>query len=337
VQQILLRIPLVGLDRVLTLYGYGLAMCLGFLAAIMLASWRARREGQPTEVVHNAALAAFVGGILGARLFFVVQYTGGVPSLWELLKIWEGGLTFYGGFVLAVLAVGAYLALTRRPLLYWLDVFAPSVALGLAFGRLGCYLNGCCYGDVCDSWAGMAWPAGTIPWQHYADLLAAQHGLAGLPETGPVAGALAGAAAAVWQPPPLVPTQLISLVNALLLAFVCDRAWGWKRRHGQVIVLFVILYGISRFLLEMLRADEAEAWLLGLPTLLSAIGLEAQAARLPGLTISQNVAIVLVLGGTAAWVLLARSRRPALDASFVPAEPETQPQPKAKAEARKRR
>jgi len=235
VRQVLVRIPIPGTDSGITLYGYGVAMCLGFLAAILWAARRAKRDGQPPEVIYNAALCCFFGGVFGARAFYFVQNSGQFPSLWDLVRIWEGGLTFYGGFLLATLAVIVYLKASRRPVLYWLDVIAPSLALGLAFGRVGCFLNGCCYGDVCRHGWGMVWPAGTIPW--------------------------------------------------------------------------------DRFLLEMIRADEVPQYLLGLPTLLGVLGMPARGeamARDFGLTISQNIAIVMVVGGGLALVALARSRRPGL-------------------------
>jgi len=330
VRQVLLRIPIPGADQVLTLYGYGAMMCLGFLAAILLAAHLAKRRKQSPEVVYNIALLCFFGGILGARLFFVVQHSGQFPRLVDLVKIWEGGLTFYGGFLLAVAAVVTYLAATGRPVLYWLDILAPGVALGEGFGRMGCFLNGCCYGDVCRTGWGPAWPAGSIPWQHYAEPFLASAGwsqapgsLAALGMTpaqpvGAAAGALAGSLAAAWQAPAIYPTQLLSLLNAVLLTLVLCALWRWKRRHGQVLLSLILLYGVSRFLLEVLRADEAPVYLLGLPTLLEALGLQATAARLPGMTISQNVAVAMVAGGAAGLVLLARRRHPQLQAGYDP-------------------
>ena len=308
-RQILVRIPIPGIDHELTLYGYGLAMCLGYLAAILLAARRARQEGQPPEVIHNAALCCFFGGVLGARAFFVVQYSTQFPSLWDLVRIWEGGLTFYGGFVVATLAVIVYLRLARRPVLYWLDVIAPSLALGLAFGRLGCFLNGCCYGAVCRlNHGGMAWPVASIPWYHYAEQHLASLGLGPVLSGGAEGGALAGALAATWTMPAIIPSQIYSIVNALLLALVLYVMFAHRRRNGQVILTFAVLYGITRFLIESVRADEASAYLLGLPTLLRILGMHETAAALPGLTISQNIAIAMVAGGGLALAALARSR-----------------------------
>jgi len=284
VRQVLVRIPIPGTDSGITLYGYGVAMCVGFLAAILWAARRAKRDGRSPDVIYNVALCCFFGGVFGARAFYFVQNAGRFPSLWDLVRIWEGGLTFYGGFLLATAAVIVYLKATRRPVLYWLDVIAPSLALGLAFGRIGCFLNGCCYGDICRHGWGMVWPVGSIPWERFRDT-------------------------------PLYPSQIYSAVNALLLALVLHVAFHYRRRNGQVILMFTVLYGVSRFVLEMIRADEVPEYLLGLPTLLGLIGMHARGEALIadyGLTISQNIAIVMVIGGGLALVALARSRRPGL-------------------------
>ena len=203
-----MRIPIPGTDHVLTLYGYGLAMCLGFLLAILTASRRAKRDGSPPEVVHNAALACFFGGVFGARAFFVLQNHGQFDSLLALLRIWEGGLTFYGGFLVAVVATVIYLRLTRRNVLYWLDVITPSLALGLAFGRVGCFLNGCCYGDVAGAGPGMVWPVGSIPWYHYAEAYLSEAGQAGCLPLGAAGGARGGALAAGWRMAAVHPSQV---------------------------------------------------------------------------------------------------------------------------------
>jgi phosphatidylglycerol---prolipoprotein diacylglyceryl transferase len=318
VRQILLRIPIPGTDSSLTLYGYGAMLCLGFLVAIFVAAWRARRLKQSPDIIYNIALVCFFGGLIGARAFYVIQYGGQYRSLLDFLKIWEGGLTFYGGFLMAVLAVIVYLRVTRRPILFWLDILAPSVALGEGFGRLGCFLNGCCYGGVCSHGWGFAWPAGTIPWEHYAEQALA-NGDASLMNSGGAAGsAITAALAAGWQAPTIYPTQLLSFVNAVLLFLALHLMFRSKRRHGQIIVSLILFYGVSRFLLECLRADEARIYFLGLPTLLEGLGQQSLAAGLPLLTISQNLAIVMVIGGVAGLVLLQRNRRAELQAAWAP-------------------
>jgi len=316
VRQVLLRLPIPGTDLVLPLHGYGLAMAVGFLLAILTAARRAKRDGRPPEVVHNAALACFFGGVFGARAFFVLQNHEKFNSLLDLFLIWEGGLTFYGGFLLATLATVAYLRLSRRNVLYWLDVITPSMALGLALGRVGCFLNGCCFGDVATAGPGMVWPVGSIPWYHYAEVqvpaFAQALGQFHLEGGGAVVGAVGGALAAAWRMPAIHPSQAYSLVNALGLSLVLSVMFWRRRRNGQILLTFAILYGITRYLLELLRADEPEAYLLGLPTLLRLVGAREAADALPGLTISQNIAVVMVVGGSLLLWRLMKSRRPGL-------------------------
>ena len=315
-RQVLLRIPIPGTEHVLTLYGYGLAMCVGFLLAILTAARRARRDGSPPEVVHNAALACFFGGVFGARAFFVVQNYDRFDSLLDLLRIWEGGLTFYGGFLVATVATVAYLWLSRRNVLYWLDLITPSMALGLACGRVGCFLNGCCYGDVASAGPGMVWPVGSIPWYHYAEAQVPAFAEAVRMFAGEgravLTGAVGGASAAVWRMPAIHPSQAYSLVNALALSVVLSVMFWRRRRNGQVLLAFVVLYGLTRYLLEVIRADEPEVYLLGLPTLLRLLGAREAAGALPGLTISQNIAVVMVVGGGLLLWRLMKSRRPGL-------------------------
>jgi phosphatidylglycerol:prolipoprotein diacylglycerol transferase len=316
VRQVLLRIPIPGTDHVLPLHGYGLAMAAGFLLAILTAARRARRDGSPPEVVHNAALACFFGGVFGARAFFVLQNHEQFDGLFALLRIWEGGLTFYGGFLVATLATVGYLHFSRRNVLYWLDVITPSMALGLACGRIGCFLNGCCYGDVARAGPGMVWPVGSIPWYHYAEeqvpAFAEAVRVFGGPGGAAVSGAVGGAAAAVWEMPAIHPAQVYALVNALGLALVLSLMFWRRRRNGQILLTFAVLYGITRYLLEAIRADEPETYLLGLPTLLRLVGAREAAETLPGLTISQNIAVVMVAGGGLLLWRLLKSRRPSL-------------------------
>jgi len=140
-------------------YGYGLMLVLGFLAGVSLARWRARRAGENPEVVTACGLLAMLGGILGARIAYVIQhwhgqFAGEENPLWAVLNLTSGGLIYYGGAVLAVVAVLGYLFVRRLPVRRYLDIIAVSLMVGLAFGRVGCLLNGCCYGARCEpTWA----------------------------------------------------------------------------------------------------------------------------------------------------------------------------------------
>ncbi|MEM6329579.1 MAG: prolipoprotein diacylglyceryl transferase family protein [Planctomycetota bacterium] len=145
----------------LPIRGYGVMLLLAASTGLAMAIHRAGRRGVPADTVLSMAFAMFVLGILGARVFFVVRYWGDVfaphglaAGLRKALLFTEGGLVVYGSLVGGAVA---FLWFTRRaklPVLAMADVIAPSLVAGLAIGRIGCLLNGCCYGGVCDRpWA----------------------------------------------------------------------------------------------------------------------------------------------------------------------------------------
>lgn len=130
-------------------YSYGFALAAAFLAAFFLARAEARRKGMETEVVYDLVLAAAVGGILGSRLIYVLaNWPEFALNPLHALAIWEGGLVFYGGLVGGALT--CWLVILRKKLSFFkvADMVAPSLAMGAAVGRVGCFLNGCCYGVI---------------------------------------------------------------------------------------------------------------------------------------------------------------------------------------------
>src|SRR5690242_4179706 len=152
------RIPVLNIP----VYGYGLMMVIGFMAAIEVAKRLAKRVGLDPEIFVNAALIALVTGVLGARLSHVIenwpQYTRADRSAWanflDAINIRSGGLTFYGGFLLSFPTLVLYAIWKKVPVRVGMDIVAPCVMIGLAFGRIGCFANGCCYGAECNlPWA----------------------------------------------------------------------------------------------------------------------------------------------------------------------------------------
>ncbi|MEO6182946.1 MAG: prolipoprotein diacylglyceryl transferase family protein, partial [Verrucomicrobiota bacterium] len=129
---------------------YSALLLMGYFAAYLLARWRAKKNQVEGRHIDNLVLLLLVICPIGAR-FFSRLFDFPTPiGLWEALKIWKGGgLVFYGGMVFGVIVVVAYAKATKIRLLEFSDVLAPSLALGLAFGRVGCFLSGCCWGDVC--------------------------------------------------------------------------------------------------------------------------------------------------------------------------------------------
>jgi phosphatidylglycerol---prolipoprotein diacylglyceryl transferase len=218
----------------LTIYWYGVLVAVGFLAGLWTAVRRCPRDGLPGERIADLGVWLMVGAVVGARLFFVVSYWredfAGKP-IWEVLMIRNGGLVFYGGLVGASLACILHARAKRLPLWKVADALAPSVALGYVFGRLGCFMYGCCYGQVCDlPWA-VHFPSGHATYPHGVH-----------------------------------PTQLYeSLMNLGLYAAL---AWQYRRKtfDGQVFASYLMGYAVLRSIGEIFRGDYALRYLGGWAT-----------------------------------------------------------------------
>jgi phosphatidylglycerol---prolipoprotein diacylglyceryl transferase len=264
-RQILFTIPIFGGIKI---FGYGTMLFLAFLGSMNLAAWRARREKLDPEVVYDLALWVFLGGLIGARLFYVIQYWGDkVHTIAEIFKIWEGGIVLYGSIMGGTAAFFIYRALRPFPLRPFLDVVAPSLALGIALGRLGCFLNGCCYGDLCDNlpWT-VSFPRHSPPWSdQVADGLILRN--------------------AAWSLP-VHPTQIYSVIDGLVLLLLLSAYYPLRKRDGEVMALLMVTYPITRFLIEYLRNDEGVFF--------------------AGLTVSQNISVLLFGSGLLYWYGLAR-------------------------------
>ncbi|MBP7746407.1 MAG: prolipoprotein diacylglyceryl transferase [Phycisphaerae bacterium] len=153
---VVFKVPGLGLE----VPGYGLMLMIGFLLSIWWAARRAERSGANPDVVLNCGFLALLCGVVGARFMYVVhywdQFSGGnlLQIILKIIDVRRGGLEVYGGFILVVASVLVYLWWGRHSIRWYFDIVAPSAALGMAIGRLGCFLNGCCWGGVCDlPWA----------------------------------------------------------------------------------------------------------------------------------------------------------------------------------------
>ena len=231
-------------------YSYGVMMAVAFLAGLWTASRRGLREGVAPDKIVDFGPWLIVGALVGARAVHVVtywneQYAG--KSFWEIFMIRNGGLVFYGGLIGAALAT--ILCARRKQLPLWkvADILAPSVALGYVFGRIGCLLNGCCFGRVC-----------TLPW--------AIHFPPGH-ET---------------YPNGVHPTEIYeSLLN---LGLYLGLAWLYRRKKfdGQVFAAYLLCYAVSRSIVEAFRGDYTAVHLHGglTPAHLISIGIFAGGAAL---------------------------------------------------------
>ena len=207
----------------LTIHWYGVMIALAFLAGLWTATRRARRENISSERIADIVIWLMVGAILGARIVYVATYWkdefAGQP-LSEIFMIQHGGLVYYGGLIGATIAGFIYIRWKKLPLWKTADVLAPSIALGNVFGRIGCLLNGCCYGRAC-----------SLPW---AIRFPPGHPTGGLP---------------------VHPTEIYdALLNLILYGFL---AWLFRRKKfdGQVFSTYLLCYAVTRSIVEYFRGD----------------------------------------------------------------------------------
>jgi phosphatidylglycerol:prolipoprotein diacylglycerol transferase len=210
----------------LTLRTYGALIALAFLAALRLAKWAAQLRGIPEKFLMDLAILLVFSGLFGARLFYVLlSWPYYSVHLLESLKVWEGGLVFYGGFITAAIVGYVYARLHSVSVGMIADCLAPALAIGQSIGRWGCFFAGCCFGKPT-----------SLPWAvHFKDPAS----LAPL-DIG------------------LHPVQIYEAFGNLAIAFIV-----WKRLlhkpeppRGQVFWLYVLLYGVLRFGMEMMRGDD---------------------------------------------------------------------------------
>ena len=213
---------------------YGVMMVVAFLVGIWIALREARRLRLDEDKLVAVIFIALVSAVLGARALYVVEHVDEFRQQWfGLLALWQGGLTLYGGIVAGTVA--GLLAARQAGLPMWVvaDALTPSIALGTAFGRVGCFLNGCCYGRPTH-----------LPW-----------GVVFPPDS--FAGLEFGTT-------PVHPAQLYAAGTGLFLFLL---TWG-LRRHltppGTLFWLFIALFALIRIPLDFTRAYEAEARVLDL-------------------------------------------------------------------------
>lgn len=156
-----------------TIYSYGIMLALAFLASSYLAASEAKRQDMSADVIFNLVFIAFVSGIIGARFFYVAQNLSFfMKRPFEIIMLAHGGLSWVGGLISGVFSGTAYIKYKKLPLYKTFDLIAPFIAFGQAIGRIGCLLNGCCYGR--ESGFGIYFPvhgAILIPVQIYSSLV----------------------------------------------------------------------------------------------------------------------------------------------------------------------
>jgi phosphatidylglycerol:prolipoprotein diacylglycerol transferase len=206
-----------------SLHTYGVLLAAAFLLAIWVALREARRQGMDTNQVMDLFFYILIAALIGSRVFYVL-------TSWhefrdhpiDVVRFWKGGLVFYGGFLCAVVVGTYYVWKHNLNFPQLADLVAPSVALGQAIGRLGCFSAGCCFGKPTD-----------LPW---ACVFTSPDSLAPLGI-------------------PLHPTQLYESAATFVIFLALLRMRRREKFQGKLIWYYVLFYAGVRFFLEFLRAD----------------------------------------------------------------------------------
>jgi phosphatidylglycerol:prolipoprotein diacylglycerol transferase len=277
---------------------YGLMMVIGFLVAVAIIRYLSRRFTSDPQHITNAALYSLIAGVIGARVFFVVHYFDRFKdSPLSVFAIWNGGLELLGGVLLAVAVILLYIRHHKLPMRHYLDVLAIGLVAALAFGRIGCFLNGCCYGRPTDLPWGVRFPYGSWSYRSqvradpernrpmpYIDLPDSYFGYRDqrgeyIPDLKPMSELTAEQRQLVtegrYRPLPVHPTQLYASAGAVVLGGILllflwrsrkaelSGKYGFLTQPGSTFSLMFILYGIMRFCIESVRDDNPFeiAWL----------------------------------------------------------------------------
>jgi len=254
----------------LPLYSYGVMLGLSLVVGWFLTLALCERDGLDRRTMGRCYVWTAAAAIAGARLLYVFTNLDRFDHLTDLVKLNQGGLVAYGGFLGGLVGSALFCRVAGVPLVKWADCAVPSLCTGLAITRMGCFLFGCDFGVETAGPLGVRFPAGSPAFN--------QQRMTGL--LGPEA----------VESLPVHPTQLYEvLVGLALFALVM---WTRRRRRfaGQPFLTFFVGYGVLRFALEWLRGDEQRGGLLGLST-------------------SQIIAVTTIVAAGALWPVLSRRRR----------------------------
>lgn len=243
-------------------HGYPTMLALAFLVGVLLCVRDLRWLDPPIKGTPMAGLWIFLGALVGARAFWIIQFAE-VKDLWQAFVIWYPGLVYYGGLIGGVFGAYLYIVLHRLPPLRIADVAVPYLALSQAITRVGCFLNGCCWGrDTHVAWA-VQFPKWSFPYkQQLESHLIDRTAEASLP---------------------VHPTQLYMVIGLVIIAVILKLSRKRRPFIGAVGLLYCFFYGLLRFIVEALRGDSAHS--------------------VSGMTVSQVISLLLVVGSVVVFVI----------------------------------
>ena len=306
---------------------YGPMLVIGFLSAITLIRFLSKRYKTDPQHITNAALYSLIGGVIGSRLFYVIHYFDSYRhNLFDMFRLWQGGLELLGGVIVAIAVIIIYLIYHKLPLRRYLDILAIGLMFALVFGRIGCFLNGCCYGKPTNLRWGVRFPSFDERYEgntlypsfifnsqvkpnlernrrepHFKlpdDYFINEQGYSELKLFDELSSqqqieVLEGK----YRCLPVHPTQLYSSASAAIICLILFLFWKRAQKYparfltqsGSTFSLMFILYGIMRFNIEYLRDDNPFEY--------------AWWAVYKGGTVSQNISIYLMVLGVTLIVL----------------------------------
>lgn len=337
------NVPILGRGRGegIPIHTYGVMIGLGFITATTVISWLAIREWPGKEglersvQMYDLAFYCFVGGIIGSRVLFVIvnwkDYAADPAKIFSL----GGGLVFYGGLIGATIGSIIFARKNGIEFLRLADLAIPTVSLGQAFGRLGCFSAGCCWGDVTTH--GKAPFAVEFPGSQAQNLFGGSGGTPSLAyssmadaatetrwvveATGQVSTQAVDGAVRIsdWVAQhghtlPVHPTQLYESFGQIVLFATLMTARRWRRFHGQIFAMWLMCYAVLRSTVELFRGDLERGTIHGLiPSIPTGVWYN--------ISISQFISVVMFSLGTylLATNLRAVKARPAIDVGALTA------------------
>jgi len=208
--------------KTITAYGYGLMIAIGVLVAYCVGEYRAKKKGLDPDSLFWITISCLIGGILGAKLLFIIVEIKAIIENPKILLDVMYGFVVYGGIIGGIGVGYLYCKIKKLEFLKYFDLVMPSIAIAQGFGRVGCMFAGCCYGRATDSWFHVVY--------HTSEF--APSGV------------------------PLIPTQLImallNFAHFFILVFLAKKV---VKHDGQVAGFYLVFYSIGRFFLEYLRND----------------------------------------------------------------------------------
>ncbi len=249
----------------ITIYSYGACLALAIILNYIVMVKIGRPNGYTSDFISSLLTLMIVTGLIGTRLFYVIEhwedYSG---NLLKIFNVQEGGLMFYGGFVLGGISLIIFCRAQRKPVGDVLDLVVTAIPLGQAIGRVGCFLHGCCYGKPSHSQIAVCYPKNSLPFigQGNQGMLPAD----------------------ATQSLPVLPSQLFETALTLIIFAVLLSLYKHRRHQWIQVARYMLMYGAARFLVEFSRGDSR--------------------FHLGALSIGQIISMALMTGGVAIMLYL---------------------------------